>query len=302
MSRNRDVDRDQLFQSEKHPLTDEDPQTVEKVVLHLIHMKAYRTGGELAAGKRVLDLGCNNGYGSRIMAETAADVLGVDVSERAIIEARIGPLPSNLRFECSTGRLLDLADASVDIVTSFQVIEHVPDVGPYLSEIKRVLKDGGLALFTTPNASIRLDPHMKPWNVFHVREYTADELRRELEPHFSNVEIRGLFGEPQLEQVERERVAKLRRRARNPIYRFASDLATTHMSEHARDRIESFVAGLLPHRDRGPSSAARLAREQWNLDSVHYRTDDLDDALDLMAVCSNSSSSSTIGRASAENS
>lgn len=281
----RIVDADHLFQSEKHPLTDENPQTVEKVVLHLIHMKAYRTGGELAAGKRVLDLGCNNGYGSRIMAETAADVLGVDVSERAIIEARSGPLPTNLHFECSTGRRLELPDASIDVVTSFQVIEHVPDVGPYLSEIKRVLKVGGLALFTTPNASIRLDPNMLPWNVFHVREYTAGELRRELAPYFPDVEIRGLFGEPEFEQVERERVAKLRRRARNPIYRFASDLATTHTSEHLRDRIESFVGGLLPRRDHGPTPAATLARARWNLDSVYYRTDNLDQALDFMAVC-----------------
>ena len=69
-----------LFQSKKHPLVSLDFETTQDYCLHLIHTKAYFRAAELAAN-RVLDVGCNNGYGTKILSTRCQRVVGVDVSE-----------------------------------------------------------------------------------------------------------------------------------------------------------------------------------------------------------------------------
>jgi len=85
---------------------------------------------------------------------------------------------------------------------------------PYLQEIRRVLRPGGVAILTTPNAAIRLDPGMTPWNRFHVREYRAAELEVSLGEVFDGVEVLGMFGVPTLDDLEIERVDANRRGVR----------------------------------------------------------------------------------------
>lgn len=83
-----------------------------------------------------------------------------------------------------------------------------------------MLVPGGQAVFTTPNRVLRLDPGMKPWNAFHVTEYSADGLARLIGPHFAEVEIEGLFATPELHGIEARRVGRAREKARihsNPL-------------------------------------------------------------------------------------
>lgn len=176
-------------------------------VLHLQHVKAYEFATEMLRGP-VLDIGCNVGYGTALLREyTDQPVVGVDVSERAIQEAKVR---YGGDFQIVDGKRLPFGDGEFGTVLSLQVIEHINDLEPYLSEIRRVLRPGGVALLTTPNAATRLDAGQRPWNRFHVREFTADELYRTVEPYFSNVRILGLFGTPELEAIEQARVARLR--------------------------------------------------------------------------------------------
>jgi hypothetical protein len=91
------------------------------------------------------------------------------------------------RFEVYDGR--NLPDGPFELVVSFQVIEHVPNPDPWLAEIARV---GRRAMFATPNRIHRLREGQRPWNRYHVREYTADELRAELTAHFAEVTIWGV--------------------------------------------------------------------------------------------------------------
>ncbi len=144
--------------------------------MSLIHRKAYSRAAELARGREVLDLGCNNGAGTALIAQAARRVRGVDVSPRAIASARRKYRSSGIEFHRVDGAAPQFPDRSFDMVTSFQVIEHVLDVAAYLAEVRRVLRPAGIALLTTPNRVIRLDPGMKPWNRFHVTEYTASGL------------------------------------------------------------------------------------------------------------------------------
>ena len=184
--------------------------------LRLIHLKAYADAAERAADRSVLDIGCNDGYGTVMLARRARRAAGIDVSRHAISVARGRPDAAGIDFEVVDGGPLPFPDDSFEVVTVFQVIEHVADVAPFLDEIRRLTAPGGTVLFTTPNAAIRLDPGMPPWNPFHVREYTAEELHLALTPSFASVLVRGLFAPPAVAELEIARSAAARDRARHP--------------------------------------------------------------------------------------
>jgi SAM-dependent methyltransferase len=159
-------------------------------------------------------VGCNTGYGTVRLVPTARSVTGVDVSPAAVAAARSREGGESVTFEVIDGLGLPFPDHSFDLVTSFQVVEHVADPVPYLREIRRVLRPGGIAILTTPNAAIRLDPGMTPWNRFHVREYRAAELEAALGEVFDAVEVLGMFGVPTLYDLEIARVDANRRGVR----------------------------------------------------------------------------------------
>lgn len=268
-----------LFQSEQHPLVPDVCATVEEHCLALIHQKAYATAAKLARGLDVLDVGCNHGYGTRVISESAASIIGVDVSPNSIAEAK--RRHTHLRFEQVDGSTLPFEDSSFDLVTSFQVIEHVANVPAFLFEIRRVLRPGGRAVLTTPNRLLRLTPGMRPWNPFHVREYSPEALRRTLEAVFPSVEVRGLEGPPDFERIERSRVARARRMAEwrrgglLPLKAAAMlQSRATRIRRHAALRLmESPLASLV-----------ESMRGHWSLDELGWRESNLNDALDLMVV------------------
>lgn len=77
------------LQAEKHGLVQSNNfRSRESYVLHLMHTFAYLQAAKLADGKRVLDLGCNTGYGTKIISASVSCVVGVDVSKEAISAAR----------------------------------------------------------------------------------------------------------------------------------------------------------------------------------------------------------------------
>ncbi len=200
----------------EHPLVfaDEFP-TLAHFGIFLMHKRDYEEAARLVRGGCVLDLGCNNGYGSRILADACRRVVAVDVSEAAIADATRRFGERGIDFRTVDGTTLPFRDAAFDSVVSFQVIEHVEELEPYLSEIARVLKPGGQAIFTTPNKAVRLDPGMSPWNKHHVQEFTEGELRGLLSRYFATVRVRGQFATPELYRIERNRCATSRALARN---------------------------------------------------------------------------------------
>lgn len=282
-------------QSEEHPLVaTTDFQSLDGYVLYLIHRVAYEQAAARAAGKDVLEIGCNNGYGTVIVAAQSRSTIGVDVSPAAIESAQRNNARPNIQYRTIDGLRLPFEDAQFDLVISFQVIEHISDVGRYLSEMRRVLRPGGIALLTTPNATIRLNPGMKPWNEFHVHEYTADEVRALLEQHFDSVEIRGLFATPVLYDIERQRVEAAKNRA---IQRRMQERTAAHkVREATRRAVKAIVPKGIMRALRGtPSTSTQQTTAMASLDEetlrrystadFFYRTDSLDDALDFLAVC-----------------
>ena len=265
------------LQAEKHEVIE--PETFRNnkdFVLHLIHTRAYEQAALYAAEKKVLDLGCNTGYGSRILKAAGADVTGVDVSPEAIAIARKKYGPAGIEFLCTDGGRLPFAERSFDLVTSFQVIEHLVDQTQFLEEIQRVIKPGGRVILTTPNGPLRLHPGTRPWNPFHVREFSADELHRLLRGYFPKVEMLGLFAVKPLYSVEYERIRIIRERARIKQSPEGASLA---------GRIKLFLLHLEAEFRKKSHNLNRQFQKRYTSRDLYYKRENLDAALDLMAVC-----------------
>jgi 2-polyprenyl-3-methyl-5-hydroxy-6-metoxy-1,4-benzoquinol methylase len=138
----------------------------------------------LRPGWTVLDAACGHGYGTARLAERVGLAVGIDLSEEALASLP-ADLPNLAAVRADVTRL-PLAAAAFDAVVSFETIEHV-DAGPYLAEMERVLKPGGLFVLSTPQNSLG---HI-PINSGHVREYSLAELTALLAPRFT---IEGLTG------------------------------------------------------------------------------------------------------------
>lgn len=171
-------------------------------VLYMKHQMPYYWAAEQAAGKRALDFGCGSGYGTAILAETAAEAIGVDASPRAVAMCAERFDRPNLRFvQIEPNYTLPFEDDSFDVITSCQVIEHMPEVRPYLEVLKRVLKPGGRLIITTCNRDFRLFPWQRPWQEAHFREYDLPMMDRELKPVFDSYEVKGIGASDAAHQV-----------------------------------------------------------------------------------------------------
>lgn len=148
----------------------------------------YRVAADLAAGKRVLELGCAAGHGLGLMARRAARLVGADFSPALLADARAhfaGRVPLvRLTAEC-----LPFPDRSFDLVLCFEASYYVPDMARAFREIARVLAPGGRALFVNANPE-RADFIASPYSVHY---HSADEFRAALEQLHLAVAVEGAF-------------------------------------------------------------------------------------------------------------
>lgn len=150
------------------------------------HVHRYAFARRFAAGRRVLDAASGEGYGSALLAEVAAEVAGVDVDPEAVAHAAATYRErGNLRFLAASVAALPLPDASVDLVVSFETIEHLeaPLQPAMLAEFARVLAPDGLLVLSAPNRR-EYSERRNYANPFHRHEHDHDELAALLAPHF----------------------------------------------------------------------------------------------------------------------
>jgi 2-polyprenyl-3-methyl-5-hydroxy-6-metoxy-1,4-benzoquinol methylase len=156
----------------------------------LEHLHRYLMARDLASGKVVLDIACGEGYGSAMLAAVASHVIGVDISKQAIEHARGKYTNKNLEFREGRADAIPLAQNSVDLVVSFETIEHHDMHTQMIAEIHHVLRPGGLLLISSPDKREYSDVPMYS-NPFHVKELYLEELKTLLALQFQNVAILG---------------------------------------------------------------------------------------------------------------
>lgn len=155
------------------------------------HLHRYAWCRELAHGKAVLDIACGEGYGSVMLAEVAASVVGVDISQETIAHSRktYGHV-DHLQFQLGDAAAIPLPDQSVDMVVSFETIEHHDRHVEMISEIRRVLRPDGVLVLSSPNRPVYSDM-AGHHNEFHVKELDFRELDDLLRGRFPQVRYYG---------------------------------------------------------------------------------------------------------------
>ena len=121
-------------------------------------------------------------------AGVAESVKGVDISEEAVAHARQKYSKPNLEYSQGSADAVPLGDASVDVVVSFETIEHHDRHAEMMSEVKRVLRPGGVLVISSPD-KLNYSDLPNTSNPFHVKELYREEFYALVKGHFANVEM-----------------------------------------------------------------------------------------------------------------
>jgi SAM-dependent methyltransferase len=227
------------------------------------HRAAYDFARARIGAGRVLDLGCGTGYGTVRLLGAGATVIGID---------RIAPDPVNrggALFARADLRGLPLREHSFELVTSFQVIEHLTDPGPYLDAIAGLLTPDGLAILTTPN--VLLSDGVNP---YHVHEYRGQELAECLGRHFDEVELLGVGMSDPVRSYMQARSRRIRRIMRLDPLRLRDRLPRALLL-----RLFAAFAVLVRRRTSAGEGTPEVGPADFPIEPAR------DDAIDWLALC-----------------
>jgi GT2 family glycosyltransferase/SAM-dependent methyltransferase len=155
------------------------------------HYHRYLWAAEVARGRRVLDLGSGEGFGSAILAGVAEHVVGIDVDATTVQHSQLNYSAPNLDFQQGSALDLDRFEpASFGAIVCFELIEHVTDHERVFAGIERVLAPDGLLIISTPDRRMYTDA-TGLHNPFHEHELTEPEFRKLLSEHFAHVRLFG---------------------------------------------------------------------------------------------------------------
>jgi 2-polyprenyl-3-methyl-5-hydroxy-6-metoxy-1,4-benzoquinol methylase len=234
------------------------------------HEERYVFAGQYVSGKDVLDVACGSGVGTAFLQSAGARrVSGLDIDPDAIAFAK-ARYPE-CEFAQSDATALCLPDASVDVVVSFETLEHLRDQTKFLRECRRALRPNGTLICSTPNRAIS---RWSAENPFHVREFYPSEFREVLESIFSTVELFGQRDRVYVPYVARKTLRRILERS------------------HVSGRVERLLARKTetePFRARFVADAASL-RENI---SVYRRGGFLRQPTFLIAVARSTSTNAT---------
>jgi ubiquinone/menaquinone biosynthesis C-methylase UbiE len=163
--------------------------------MELEHWNRYMAFQYLAESKNVLDIACGEGYGTDLLASIARTATGVDLAAKNIDHAndKYAAGRGNLKYIAADGCNLPMEAGSIEVLYSFETIEHLENIPAFLSSLSRVLSCGGVGIISTPRPNI--NPRSgKPYNPFHMNELSVAEFESHLSNHFKSVVIAGQSG------------------------------------------------------------------------------------------------------------
>ncbi len=249
-------------------------KSTEDYLIYLRHVFAYNfASGKVKTTDYGIDIGCGEGYGTDILSDKVSKIVGLDVDEDTIQHAKKIHENANIDFQKYGGKIIPFEDNTFDFAVSFQVIEHIPHDELYISEVYRVLKNGGIFILTTPNKTNRLKPGQKPWNKYHIREYYPNELKDILLKHFDSVEILGVFGKKDIHEIELNRIIKNQK------------LATMDPLNLRRFIPEMLKIQILNFVRKDNKKLGSITNRKFNIDDIYTKGEEVNQSLDLLGIC-----------------
>jgi len=165
-----------IFTGERQLATQLDKNAIE-------HLHRYAFAKQFTNNKIVVDLACGEGYGTYIISENAKQVTGIDISDETIKHAIKRYKKSNLNYIVGEAIKTIIPSNSIDVVISFETIEHHNKHIEMIMEIKRILKKDGVLIISTPDKNnYSITP--KYTNKFHIKELTNIEFFSLIQEHF----------------------------------------------------------------------------------------------------------------------
>lgn len=168
--------------------------TGERLETHILndnaikHLHRYCFASNLVHEKVVLDIASGEGYGSNLLSENATFVYGVDIDKNTVERAKSKYKKDNIQFLIGNTSNIPLKDNSIDVVVSYETLEHHDEHERMMQEIKRVLRKKGLLIISTPDKHFYSDER-KFDNEFHVKELYKSEFKGLMTKYFSNLQI-----------------------------------------------------------------------------------------------------------------
>ncbi|HKP94905.1 MAG TPA: class I SAM-dependent methyltransferase [Fibrobacteria bacterium] len=147
------IDIGHAFNEQRYGDTDRAAQGIEgddriRLMLALVR-------GLAAPGRKILDVGCTDGFLSRAFKGMGLYAIGVDASASAVAVAKT---VCDEAYAAELGsKPLPLADSSMDLIWAGEVIEHIFDTEFFVEDLRRVLKPGGTLILSTPNLAAWLN-------------------------------------------------------------------------------------------------------------------------------------------------
>lgn len=164
---------------------------------------------------KIVDVGCGTGCGSNILSQEADFVWGLDKNEKSVqLAQQLFTRQKNGIYyssECKFDNVDFVSDTRTfmkfDVVVAIEIIEHIDDWRTFVSNMIKHFDNGGKDVkgheaprteyfISTPNRNNKTIRKDKPYNPFHVREYTAKEFLLALGTFFNNIEFFNSKGEP----------------------------------------------------------------------------------------------------------
>jgi len=135
------------------------------------HVERYSLAQRYAAGRRILDIACGVGYGTRMLSErTDGEVLGVDYSAEALEYAAARYGAPGVRWLLADAEEFTAFEA-FDMVVSFETIEHLADPGRFVARVFDGLPPGGIFCGSVP---VVKTSHV---DRFHRHDFTPQQFR-----------------------------------------------------------------------------------------------------------------------------
>lgn len=148
-------------------------EALARTLLGSTHVHRYELAADLCRGLKVADVGCGSGYGSEILARESPFVVGVDIDEETIAEARSTlAKPGRLEFQAADARdfLRERLRERFDAIVMLETLEHLEGREDVLTSLRRHAEDGLRLVVSVPNSRM-----LEEENPYHTFDFGYDE-------------------------------------------------------------------------------------------------------------------------------